>query len=215
MVAVTTLGIVALTILALHSGITIIYQNAYYIPIILACYFFQRKGLYFSVGLICIYFFSLVLTFSSPDIMLQGMVRVLFFLLIAMLVTYLSETISREKSRYKGIFSTSESGILLYRKDTLEIIEANPQSFEITGYTMEELCTFKVPDLFIQGDGMGSYFIGGTGFVQHFEAVIRHKDGTIRTVLFSTGSAEYGIGTVTLQDISIRKRAEEAIKTSE
>jgi PAS domain S-box-containing protein len=213
-VALTSLVILVVTIIALQSGITIIFQNAYYIPIILSCYYFQRKGLYFSIGLIFVYIFLLAWTFPFPDVIFQGVIRVLFFLFIALLVTYLSEVIQKEKSRYKGIFSTSESAIMLYRKDTLGIIEANPRCYEIAGYPAEELCTLTINDIFYNGEHMKDFFKGNEHFT-HREAALLHKDGTKRIVLFSTGSAEPGIGTVTMQDISDRKRAEEAIKASE
>lgn len=214
-VALTTLGILILTVIALQSGLAIIFQNAYYIPIILSCYFFQRKGLYFSLGLICIYLVSLAWTFPSTEIIFQGVVRVLFFILIALLVTYLSEVIQREKSRYKGVFSTSESAIIIFRKETLDIVEANPQCIDLTGYSAEELRAKKATHLFREGDQLALDFSREGSLLRHHEGVVLHKDGSTRTVLFSTGSAEPGIGTVTMQDISSRKQAEKAIKASE
>ena len=214
-IALATFTILVLTWIALHSGIAIIYQNAYYIPIILSCYFFQRRGLYFSIGLICIYLLTLVWAFPTIEIILQGLVQVLFFLLIALLVTYLSETIQREKSRYKGIFSSSESAIIIFRKAPLEIIEANPQCTEITGYSGEELVGSNVADLFLDKDRLAPSFAGVDGPFTHHETVLMRKDGDLKTVLLSTGSAEHGIGTVTMQDISLRKQAEETIKASE
>ncbi|HOT04556.1 MAG TPA: PAS domain S-box protein [Methanolinea sp.] len=207
--------ILVVTVLALQSGLTIIFQNAYYIPIILSCYYFQRKGLFFSIGIIFVYFTLLAWTFPFPDVILQGVIRVLFFLFIALLVTYLSETIQKEKSRYKGIFSASESAIMLYRKDNLAVIEANPRCQEITGYTPDELCSLTITAIFRDGEDMMPFFKGSERYFVHQEAALRHKDGTTRIVLFTTGSAEPGIGTVTIQDITDRKRAEEAIKASE
>lgn len=214
-VALTTLVVLVVTVLALESGLTIIFQNAYYIPIILSCYYFRRKGLYFSIGIIFVYIILFAWTFPFPDIILQGVIRVLFFLLIALLVTYLSEIIQKEKSRYKGIFSTSESAIMLYRKDTLGVIEANPRCYEITGYSADELCSLTITDIFCEGVEMTPFFKGSGQYFTHQEAALLHKDGSVRIVLFSTGSAEPGIGTVTMQDISGRKQAEEAIKASE
>ena len=214
-IALTTIVILVVTVLALQSGLTIVFQNAYYIPIILSCYYFRRKGLYFSIGIIFVYFTLLAWTFPYPDVILQGVIRVLFFLFIALLVTYLSEIIQKEKSLYKAIFSASESAIMLYRKDTLGVTEANPRCQEITGYSPDELCSMTISAIFRDGEHMVPFFKGSERYFAHQEAALRHKDGTTRIVLFTTGSAEPGIGTVTIQDITDRKRAEEAIKASE
>lgn len=214
-IALATILILALTAFSLSSGITIVFQNAYYIPIILACYFYKRKGLLFSIGLIGVYFISLSRVFPSQEIFFQGLIRVLFFLLIALLVTHLSETIEREKARYKGIFSTSESGILLYNTKDLSIVEANPQCSEITGYSIRELVSMGIRDLFGAGETTLPFLNGSGGQVHHHETGIRHRDQTTRTVLISTGSAGEDTGTLTMQDISTRKRAEEDVRKSE
>jgi len=214
LIAISTVFVVIITFLALSFGITIIFQNAYYIPIVLACYYWRRKGLYFSMGLVSIYFVSLLAVFPGMEIFYQGLIRVLFFLLIAAIVTYLSEAITREKSRYQGIFSNSESGILLFERGSGRITEANPEVPRVSGYPVEELTRMKVSDLFADQEQVEAFLAGKEGAIRHREADIRHSDGTHRTVTFSSAWIDAETGMVTLQDVTEKKRAEEAISLS-
>jgi len=214
LIAISTLFVVIITFVALSLGITIIFQNAYYIPIILACYYWRRKGLYFSIVLVLIYLFSLLAVFPSVEIFYQGLIRVLFFLFIAAIVTYLSEAITREKSRYQGIFYNSESGILLFERDSGRITEANPEVPGILGYPVEELTRMKVSDIFLDRGQVEAFLAGKEGAIRHREADTRHSDGTHRTVTFSSAWIDATTGMVTLQDVTEKKRAEEAISLS-
>ncbi|MCQ8893158.1 MAG: PAS domain S-box protein [Methanolinea sp.] len=211
LVFLSTLFVLAVTVFSLTSNITIIYQNAYYIPIILACYYFQRRGLFYSVFLTGIYFVSLVFVYPTVEIAFQGFIRVLFFLLTALIVTYLVEKLETEKARYKGIFANSESGIILWRRDSGRVIESNPTTSDMTGYTGQELATMSISDIFRDPESVQE--LGGSGKppFKHREGKVKTKDGGEIDVLFSMGSIDEGIGTVTFQDITERKKTEEAI----
>jgi len=214
LIALSTVFVIFITFVALSLGITAIFQNIYYVPIILACYYCRRKGLYFSILLVSFYFFSLLAYFPSFEIFFQGFIRVLFFLLVAVIVTYLSETITREKARYQGIFSGSESGILLWERDTGRITEANPEASRISGYPDVELVRMTISDLFPDRALVETVLSGKEGPIRHREAEIRHSDGTRRIVTFSSAWIDDATGMVTFQDITEKKRAEEAISLS-
>lgn len=214
LIAFSTAFVIFITFVALSLGITAIFQNIYYIPIILACYYCQRKGLYFSIVLIFFYFFSLLVYFPSSENFYQGFIRVLFFLLVAGIVTHLSETITKEKVRYQGIFSGSESGILLWQRDTGRITEANPEASRISGYPATELVRMTISDLFPDEALVETVLSGREGPIRHREADIRHSDGTRRIVTFSSAWIDDDKGMVTFQDTTEKKRAEEAISLS-
>lgn len=214
LIAFSTAFVIFITFVALSLGITAIFQNIYYIPIILACYYSQRKGLFFSIILVLFYFFSLLAYFPSWEIFYQGFIRVLLFLLVAGIVTHLSETITKEKVRYQGIFFGSESGILLWERDTGRITEANPESSRIAGYPSAELVRMTIFDLCPDRALVETVLSGKEGPIRHREADIRHSDGTRRIVIFSSAWIDDDTGMVTFQDITEKKRAEEAISLS-
>ncbi|MEM2123828.1 MAG: PAS domain S-box protein [Methanolinea sp.] len=211
LVALSSVLVFAFTILSLSLGFTVIFQNAYYIPIILSCYYYQRRGLVFSFALSMLYFASLLSFYPTLEIFYQGLIRVLFFLLIAAIVTFLSERITREKARYQGIFYNSESGILVWEKPGGSIVEANPEASRILGYPLGELSRMGIPDVF-PDPGITDAILSGKGeMIHHRETEVRHADGTTRIVSLSAGSIDARSGMVTFQDISEKKRAEEAI----
>ena len=89
-IAATTLVAIALSIFCLSSEYFIIFQNAFYIPIIIACIFYGMRGFVFSV-VIAIFYYYLTLFFThETTILLQAFVRSLIFVLIAGILTYLS-----------------------------------------------------------------------------------------------------------------------------
>jgi PAS domain S-box-containing protein len=214
LIALSTVFVIFITFFALSLGITAIFQNLYYIPIILACYYYQRKGLYLSIILVSFYFFSLLAYFPALEIFYQGFIRVLFFLLVAGIVTHLSETITKENARYQGIFSGSESGILLWERDSGRITEANPEASRISGYPASELVRMTIFDLCPDRPLVETVLSGKEGPIRHREADIRHSDGTRRIVAFSSAWIDDDTGMVTFQDITEKKRAEEAISLS-
>jgi signal transduction histidine kinase len=86
----TTLAAIAISILCLSFGYFIIFQNFFYIPIIIACIHYARRGFLFSV-VIAIFYFCLITVFTrEASILLEAFIRVLIFILIAGIITYLS-----------------------------------------------------------------------------------------------------------------------------
>ena len=89
-ITVTTLAGIAISIYYLSSGVFIIFQNFFYVPIIIACVYYTKRGFVFSIIIACIYFF-LILCFTRESlILLEAFVRVLIFVLVAGIVTHLS-----------------------------------------------------------------------------------------------------------------------------
>jgi PAS domain-containing protein len=109
-IAVTTLAIIAISIYCLASGYFIIFQNLFYIPIIIACVYYTRRGFAFSVIIACLYFLLTIAFTRESSILLQAFVRVLIFVLVAGVITYLSlarkrveESLRRQQDDLKGL----------------------------------------------------------------------------------------------------------------
>jgi hypothetical protein len=89
-VTVTSVLCIAISIFSLKSGWFIIFQNLFYAPIIISCFYYKKRGFIFSVILACIYLL-LILAFAKESlIILQAVIRVFIFIIIAGIMTHLS-----------------------------------------------------------------------------------------------------------------------------
>ncbi len=78
------------TLYSLSIGWFIIFQNLYYIPIIIACIYYYKRGFLFSILLAVTYFILFGSATPDPDLLLGAGVRVALFILIAGIITYLA-----------------------------------------------------------------------------------------------------------------------------
>ena len=111
--AAITVLVIAISIFCLSSGYSIIFQNLFYIPIIIACAYYAKRGLAFSVVIAGVYFFLVTLFTRESVILLEALIRVLIFVLIASLLTYLSlvrklaeEALRENEKKFKNIIKT-------------------------------------------------------------------------------------------------------------
>ena len=120
-----TVAILIVSVIALISGWLTIFQNLFYIPIILACVYYVKRGFVFSVLLACSYF-VLMLTFSNDPVVIEGaLIRVLIFILVAGVITYLSiiriraeKSLRESEERYSSLFDNNYSVSLIIDPDT-------------------------------------------------------------------------------------------------
>ncbi|MFA7254467.1 MAG: PAS domain-containing sensor histidine kinase [Candidatus Omnitrophota bacterium] len=119
-VAATTLIALLASIGCLSSSYFIIFQNLFYIPIIIACVYYTKRGLVFSLVISGLYF-SLILAFTHEStILLEASVRSLIFALVAGIVTLLSVARGRteeelEKNRELLFEMTSQIPGVVYQ----------------------------------------------------------------------------------------------------
>ena len=150
-VVVTTLGAVSVSVFCLSSGHFIIFQNLFYIPIVVACICYTMRGFVFSVVLAGIYF-CLIMGFTQESIiLLEAFVRSLIFVLIAGIITYLSsvrvraESILREQhgdleNLVRERTKQFEEGVLMRERLEKELAQAKETQFR----TLMELLPAKV-----------------------------------------------------------------------
>ena len=86
----TSLLCITVSIVSLMAGWFIIFQNLYYIPIIIACVFFRRQGFLFSALLAGVYLVLFATFTRDPSLLQQALIRVALFILIAGVITVLS-----------------------------------------------------------------------------------------------------------------------------
>ncbi|MDD3407730.1 MAG: PAS domain S-box protein [Methanomicrobium sp.] len=171
LIILITIMCIAVSYLSLSSGYYILFQNLFYIPIILACVFYLRRGLLFSVILSLLYF-CMLMAFAGSDEFLNGIARVILFTGVALLATYLSEKASDAKKevwekneelksvneklkisrdRYHRLFESSADLMFLHRinedKTPGRLIEVNASACESLGYSQQELRQLTIMDI--------------------------------------------------------------------
>jgi signal transduction histidine kinase len=90
-IAATTLITIAVSLYCLHYGQVIIFQNLFYVPIVIACMYYTRKGFVFSVVLSFVYLFLMIIYTTGATIFLQASIRVVIFIGIAAVTAFLAE----------------------------------------------------------------------------------------------------------------------------
>ena len=124
-IAATTLAAVAVSVYCLLSGVVILFQNLFYIPIIIACLYYSMKGFAFSVALSFVYLLLIVMLSGKPVVILEAAVRVLIFAVVAGTTVYLSmrrQRVERELVVHRDMLEVRIA------ERTAELVEANEQA---------------------------------------------------------------------------------------
>lgn len=235
-VAITTVMSFLISSICLSYGIDGIYQNLFYIPILLACFWYGKKGFYYSTGIIGIY-----LLFSekySPEPFWEIFSSLIVFITIGFMTYKLSDNIrkkhakiiylNKELEHYIKRFNISEMishlghyefdlkmGKMVWSDGLFRIFGFEPGSFEPTLGKRLDLTHLADRELVIES--IDRAINGKEPKEIKIESRILRADGTISWVL-STGNIEYGedgeakclIGT--LHDITERKMLERKLE---
>jgi PAS domain S-box-containing protein len=148
----TTIISISICVYCLSSGITIIFQNLFYFPIIIACVFFGKKGFAFSIALAWLYFIFVLIFSADISTTWQALIRVIIFMLVAAVISYLSS--AREnavkkqiqtQALYKNVVdSATKVSIIATDKDGI-ITAFNSGAEQMLGYRGEEAIGTKTP----------------------------------------------------------------------
>lgn len=89
----STLLIFILSLEMLSAGITSVFPHLFYIPILLSAYFYPKKGIYAASGISLLYIIPVIFFYpDDPIVIISSIIRVLMFIIIAGLVSYLMES---------------------------------------------------------------------------------------------------------------------------
>lgn len=141
----TTVLCIIVTVVSLLSGWFIIFQNLYYIPIIIACIFFRWKGFFFSALLAGVYLALFAAFTRDPAMLQQAIIRVALFILIAGVITFLAlarerteRALRESEEKYRTLIAnipevtyrcTSEDGMMIsFVSDAVQPLTGYPVS---------------------------------------------------------------------------------------
>lgn len=129
------------------------------------------------------------------------------------------EAMRESEERYRRIFEQSPVGIGIAYLDG-RIFSANKTLQDIMGYSIEELRAVALIDTYVDKEARNELLktLSGTGTVFDFSTKLRRKDGAVYDALLNVSYIKLGgkdfIQTI-VQDVTNRKRTEEALHESE
>jgi len=145
---------VLLEIYSLSEGITIVFPHLFYIPIIAAAYLYPRRGVPFAVGMGIIYIVILLLTgYHDAHTLATAVVRVLVFIGIGAVVSYLADRLKKEALGFRTLFESAGTAMLVIEEDGM-ISSANGEMKKISGYSHDEVVGKKKWSSFVSPDDL-------------------------------------------------------------
>ncbi len=139
----TSAGVtLALNIYGLLHGITNVLPHLLYIPIILASYYYPRRGVLFTLMISVLYCGSVFALFpASTEVQTAALARVVVYTAIAVVISYLSGRMHHDTQmcrRLVSIVASSGDAIMAETFDGI-ITDWNASAEKLYGYSSEEI----------------------------------------------------------------------------
>jgi PAS domain S-box-containing protein len=222
-ISLVTLAVVLVNAWGLAAGITTVLPHLFYIPIVLVAYFYPRRGILFALALSVLYLAiaGAVGGFGGTDIV-AAVGRTLVFILIAAVVSFLTQRMRESEALFRGVAERS-SDIIILTDISGRATYVSPSVVGILGYDPAEI-TGKMPGMFIHPDDMSlleKAFPESTSGILAGEVQVRFqkKDGDYACIaFFGAPIIRDGIVSgiqVIGRDVTGRKQAEDALRESE
>jgi len=206
----------------------IIFTHFFYIPAILASFWWKRKGLFVALFLGIAVIFSHLL-FKCDEHILEDSVRMTMLFITSSVVALLSErieergkVIKESEEKFRAIFDNAIDGIILTDVKNRKFYTGNKAICQMLGYSEEEIKNLGVTDIHPQEDL--PYIIEQFEKQSRKEIAlakdipVKRKDGSIfyadiNSSLITVAGETYLLSI--FRDITERKQVEEALRESE
>ncbi len=193
----TTVIAVAINYYGLVEGISIVIPHIFYIPIILAAYFYPRRGVLFAIGIAIVYTGMVAITDPSQTAVIESaLARSVIFILASAVVAYLTSLIQKERQaaeeneeRFRRLASNVPDIIFRVSIPDRKFQYLNREVSEISGYSREEFssASWYIDQVVLPEyrEQVGSYFerLAHGESLDGLEFQISSKDGGTRWVL--------------------------------
>lgn len=206
-------------VMGLSAGVTILLAHLFYIPIVMEAYWFRRKVPFFAIAIgVC--YLLLVAGFGSTQLTLfTAGGRVILFVVISALISYLSAQLHTEEQRFSRLVG-SLSDPLLWMTGEGRVAYVNDAYCTLTGITPGSIIGTSYIPAFFQNDGIGmDEFLSSLSPacpVGMIESIFPDGDGHDHVVQWNVHAhyTEEGVisGSITIgRDITVLRKAEVAL----
>ncbi|HOX36944.1 MAG TPA: PAS domain S-box protein [Candidatus Brocadiia bacterium] len=223
---VISLMILGYACLGLYSRVVLrssaLYTHVAYIPIVLSCMWWGRKGIAVALFLTFMAIIFNLMGYGTTEELARDSARTMFFIAVAFVVGTLRDQVRTgqdalrlSEERYRALIGSSRSGFIVCRDEIILFI--NPRMCEMLGMNVEQVVGKSIQDLLHRGDRRDvSEFLsltktsGAAGL--HGEYRFIGSEGRPVWVDMSSALTEFDGGPAILlnaYDISDRKRAEQ------
>jgi len=210
----TTVLALLINILSLHYGNNDVAPNLFYIPVVIAAYWYPHRGPVFAV-IISLAYMAMVYVFMGAVVQTLISSSIICYVLIgvSVVVSSLATHMRQNELKYRGLFNHSQAGVGLVDLATQKIQEANHHFSAMLGYSEDEIVLVPFGDLFMDADKKELFFrrLKQTGSIENFEARFRSKGEGSRWMLISAGMLSDNQLVANIVDITDRKHAELAL----
>jgi len=223
LITITTAASLLLNWYGLTVGITYVLPHLFYIPIILVSYFYPRRGVLFTTALSAIYgILVLVIGSPSPDVIISALARIVVFIVIGAVVSYLSDRLQQDAAiclRFVSMVDSSNDAVVGKTLDGI-ITDWNSGAERLYGYTADEIVgrhirTLTPPDRHDEIPRLIERIRNGER-IERYETERITKDGKRIQVSLSLSPIINPQGTIigassSAHDITARKRLQDDI----
>jgi len=132
---------------------------------------------------------------------------------------HVRDQLRRSEARYRQLFESSPLALWVYDLESLNVIAANRRALELYGYDRDEFYSLTVADILDTEDESRKFYVGAAP-PEPDEKAWRHRrrDGTVLFVETQTHDVDLEgreARLVAANDVSARKRAEDALRKTE
>jgi PAS domain S-box-containing protein len=201
-----------ITAISFSRGITFINYQLFFIPILYAVYFYDKRGLIIA-GICGVVYQAVGYYYRYPDpAALIGVTSEAFlFVIIASLMTYFIERIREGEAQYRSVFEHSQLGIVLFSLPDYRIKQTNDKFAEMLHYSPDEMNEMNFPSLAFT-EGEKKHFLNRMEThedCENFEIRLRTKDGNSCWVNLSWSAIDEQTVSVTIVNVNARRLIEE------
>ena len=210
----TTVLALLINILSLHYGNNDVAPNLFYIPVVIAAYWYPHRGPLFAVGISLAYMIMIWFFMGAiVSVLVASSVTCYVLIGVSVVVSSLATHMRRNEVKYRGLFNHSQAGVGLIDLGTLQIQEVNHRFSTLLGYSEEEATLIPFGDLFLDAEKRDIFFrtLKVHGSVENFELRFRSKNEGSRWMLISAGMLSENQFVADIIDITDRKHAELAL----
>lgn len=212
LVASSTAAALLANLAGFSADITVVFPHLFYIPIVLAGYWYPRRGPLLATGIAAVY--AVPALAFAPSMWLSIASRAVTLIAIGTLIAFLSRRLAAEEARYHGLFENSVAGILIVDGDGA-IQGANPQAAALVGRVQDTLPGTLFARISSNPDQAAEFVAEAARVpVGPLEFAMRHSDGRLIHCLVSGAPLEDGRIVVTLADVTGQYLARSALQSA-